>query len=276
MKIFYVAVAVATLGAISGSASEATFDRTMTVRGRVELHVSTGSGNIYLSSGTDDQVHVLGRVRSSWGCSEERVREIAEHPLIEQNGQHIRIGTRHDTLDNISIDYEIKAPLGVFLEVSTGSGDIADDGVGENANLSTGSGNIHATGLQGNFSVATGSGNIYVEQTGEGDVKVQAGSGNVELRELSGGLNVRTGSGTIKVRGTPTASWQIETGSGKVEFWSGDAPFTLDASTGSGSIRSDRELLTKGVLNHHRISGKINGGGPLVRIETGSGDIRVH
>ena len=150
------------------------------------------------------------------------------------------------------------------------------DGVGENAKISTGSGNIHATGLRGGFSVGTGSGDIYAEQTGEGDVKAQTGSGNIELKNLHGGLHGGTGSGDIKVGGMPTSPWRLETGSGNVDFWAGNAALTLDASTGSGSIHSDREMMTQGTSDHHHVTGKLNGGGPTVRIETGSGDIRVH
>jgi hypothetical protein len=34
--------------------------------------------------------------------------------------------------------------------------------------------------------------------------------------------------------------------------------------------------MTQGVANRHHLTGKLNGGGPTVRIETGSGDIRLH
>jgi hypothetical protein len=61
-----------------------------------------------------------------------------------------------------------------------------------------------------------------------------------------------------------------------VEFWAGNAGLTLDASTGSGSIHTDREMLTQGTQDKHHVVGKINGGGPTVRVSTGSGDIRVH
>jgi DUF4097 and DUF4098 domain-containing protein YvlB len=124
--------------------------------------------------------------------------------------------------------------------------------------------------------VGTGSGNIYAEQAGQGDVKAETGSGSIELRSLRGGLRASTGSGNIKVGGTPANTWHLETGSGNVEFWAGDAPLTLDAETGSGSVHTDREMMTQGSSDHHHITGKLNGGGPTVRIETGSGDIRIH
>lgn len=275
-RIWLVTVAALALAAVPALASEATFDRTLNVSGKVELSVSTGSGNIHLTRGSDNRVHIFGKVKSGWGGSDEKVRQIAANPPIEQTGNIIRVGGHHENLHNISIDYEIEAPANAILDAGSGSGNVTDDGVGENAKLSTGSGNIHATGLRGGFSVNTGSGDIYADQSGEGDVKAQTGSGNLELRNLKGGLRGGTGSGDIKVGGTPTSPWHLGTGSGNVEFWAGNAPLTLDASTGSGSIHSDKEMVTQGTTDKHHITGKINGGGPTVRIETGSGDIRVH
>jgi len=275
-NLWMAAVAFLALMAVPVLASEATFDKTLTVNGQAELSVSTGSGNIHLTRGSDSRVHIFGRVKTGWGGDENKMREIAAHPPIEQTGNIIRIGEHHENLHNISIDYEIEAPANTFLDAGSGSGNVTDDGVGQNSKLSTGSGNIHATGLKGSFSVNTGSGNIFAEQEGEGDVKAQTGSGNVELKNLKGGLRGGTGSGDIKVAGTPTNPWHVGTGSGNVEFWAGNSPLTLDASTGSGSIHSDKEMLTQGSSDKHHITGKINGGGPTVRIETGSGDIRVH
>ena len=276
MKHLFLATAALALAAVPALATEATFERTLTVNGRVELSVGTGSGSIHITHGSGNQVHVFGRVKSSWGGSDEKVREIASNPPIEQTGNIIRIGARHENLNHISIDYEIEAPSDAYLDAASGSGNVTDEEVGENAKLNTGSGNIHATGLHGNITVGTGSGDIYAEQTGSGDVKAETGSGNIELRNLHGGLKAETGSGNIKVGGAPAAGWKLETGSGNAELWVGDAPLTLDAESGSGSIHTDREMLTQGSNDRHHVTGKLNGGGPTVRVETGSGDIRVH
>ena len=276
MKIAIAVAAALAFTALPALASEATFDRTLSVSGQVELNVSTGSGNIHITTGSSSQVIIHGRVKSNWGSSEARVRDVAANPPIEQTGNIIRIGNHNESLHNISIDYEIQAPAGSFLEAGSGSGDVTDDGVGQNAKLSTGSGNIHATGLKGSFVVNTGSGNIYAEQTGSGDVRAQTGSGNVELRDLNGGLRAGTGSGDIKVGGSPQGDWKLETGSGSIEFSPGNTGFTLDASTGSGSVHTDREMTVQGSFDKHHITGKINGGGPTVRIQTGSGDVTIH
>jgi hypothetical protein len=258
MRYLWAAAAVLALAAIPALAeTEMTFERTLAVSGHVELDVATGAGSIHLTRGTSNQVHVFGRVRSNWGGSDDMVREIAAHPAIEQVGNIVRIGERHQNLHNISIDYEVEAPADAYLDAATGSGSINDDGIGTNAKLSTGSGSIRATGLQGGFSLGTG-------------------SGSIELRGIHGGLRAHTGSGAIKAEGTPTGPWHLGTGSGSVQFWSGNSAFTLDASSGSGGIHSDREMLTMGTSDRHHLTGKIGGGGPTVRIETGSGSVRVH
>jgi DUF4097 and DUF4098 domain-containing protein YvlB len=276
MKILLAATALLALATVPALASEQTFERTLTVSGHVELNVATGSGNIHITQGSGNQVHIYCKVKSSWGANDDKVREIAANPPIEQTGDIIRIGQHHENLHNISIDYEIQAPANAILDAGSGSGNVIDDGVGENTKLNTGSGNVHATGLKGNFTVGTGSGNVYAEQDGPGDVKAGTGSGNIELKNIKGTLKAETGSGGIKVGGAPTGPWKLETGSGSVEMWVGNSPMTLDAETGSGSVHSDQEMLTQGSTDRHHVTGKLNGGGPTVRIETGSGDIRIH
>jgi DUF4097 and DUF4098 domain-containing protein YvlB len=277
-RILFVMVALlgTCLAVIPVLAAESTFERTLKVGGKVDLTVSTGSGSIHITHGPDNQIHVFGRVRSSFGASEEQVRQIAANPPIEQTGNIVRIGVRRENLHNISIDYEVQAPVDCFLKASSGSGEITDDGVGENAKLSTGSGSIRATGLRGGFSVDTGSGNIYADQIGDGDVKAETGSGSIELRNLHGALHAETGSGSIKAAGTPASPWKLETGSGSIELWTGAAGINVDAETGSGSIHTDREMTTQGTSSRHHVTGKINGGGPVVKLETGSGSIRIH
>lgn len=268
-----IALLLCTLPAI---AAEVTFDRTLNVNGPVDLTISNGAGNIHITRGSENQIHIFGRVHSGWGVSEQRVNEIAANPPIEQTGNIIRIGARHFDLRNISIDYEIQAPASTHLDASTGSGSLRIDGVGRNAHLSTGSGDIHAEGLQGGFILGTGSGNVFAEQTAEGDVKAETGSGDIELRGLRGGLRANTGSGSIRVSGTPTSIWRIETGSGNIDFTPGAGGFSLDASSGSGTIHTERQMTLQGSMNRHHVVAQIQGGGPLVRIETGSGDIRIH
>jgi beta-lactamase regulating signal transducer with metallopeptidase domain len=270
------ALAPAPTAAAESDGSSLSFDRTLSVSGETQLMVSTGSGNIRLNHGSANQIRIHGQIHTSCEAREGEARAIAANPPIEQNGSIIRVGPHDEHLDGISIDYEIEAPAGTLLAASSGSGDIVDEGVGQNAKLETGSGDIRANGLQGPFLVKTGSGNITAEQTGQGDVKAETGSGDIEIKDIHGGFRAQTGSGDIKATGTPSARWTLQTGSGNIDFWPGNAPLTLDAFTDSGSVTTDHEMLVKGSLDHHHITGNLSGGGPTVRAQTGSGDIHVY
>jgi hypothetical protein len=259
------------------SSSTMSFDRTLSAGGDTRLIVATGSGDIRLTRGSGSQVHIHGQVHVNDDGSEAEARQIAANPPIEQSGNVIRVGQQHEEhWRGISIDYQIEAPESLHLEATSGSGNIVDEGVGQNARLETGSGDIQATGLQGPFVVKTGSGNITAEQIGEGDVKAETGSGNIEIKDVHGSFHAQTGSGDIKASGTPSAAWTLGTGSGNIEIWSGNAPVTLEGSTGSGSVTTDHEMVVKGSFDHHHITGTLNGGGPVIHVETGSGDIHVH
>ena len=281
LKIF-TSIAVAVFSASIVYAADSTFNRTLNVSGAPTVSVTTGSGYIHLRPGSDSQVHILGHVHASqgWfgGGGDNRVQEIVNDPPIVQSGNEITIGQRHsnDLFRNISIDYEIDLPRTSNLNAVTGSGDIDVQNVGASIKAQSGSGTVRAHGIGGGSILGTGSGDIELEQTGPGDVKAETGSGSIRLHGVSGGLKASTGSGDIETEGQPTSDWRISTGSGSVRLTVGSARFNLDADTGSGSINVAQPITMQGSLNHHHVSGAVNGGGPTIRANTGSGDIQIN
>src|SRR5271156_773551 len=283
-----------------GLAAERSFDRTLSVNGPVTLHVSTGSGYIHVSPGSDNQVHIVGHVKSSnswWGgSSDDAVAKVAANPPIDQAGNIIRVGDDHggDWARHVSIDYEITTPANTMLVAESGSGDlqlsnmngtvkghtgsgsIHADKLGAGSRLETGSGTIDASNLMGSTTLQTGSGEIHAQLGSAGDVVAGTGSGDIKLENVQGAVKAETGSGSLEISGQPTAPWKLETGSGEISLRLGNnAHFTLDAETGSGSVKSDPPLTmtTHGSIDKHHVSGTVNGGGPTIKAETGSGDI---
>jgi hypothetical protein len=264
--------------------ADGTFDKTLHVSGSVELSVGTGSGYIHVSPGSDNEVHIIGHVHANhsgwgnWGDShspEDQVKQVVANPPIEQNGNMITVG-KHTSYHNIAIDYDVTTPRGTNLEADSGSGDLRLTDIGGSLKANTGSGSIEASGLSGRVVLETGSGDIRADMHAAPDVKAQTGSGSIRLRGINGGLYAETGSGDIEIEGQPGSNWKLETGSGSVNLDTGGrGKFSLDATTGSGSIHSDPPISTHGSLEKHHITGDINGGGPAVRVETGSGDVRI-
>lgn len=280
MRLRWAAILLLALTPAALFAAEGTFDKTLSVNGAATLKVGTGSGYIHITPGSDGSIHIIGHVHSShgWlgGSPEDAVRRITDNPPIVQNGNQVEIG-QHTHFQNISIDYVITAPRGTTVDAGSGSGDLNISNLGAPLKASTGSGDIDVNDLTGDVVLSTGSGTIRARMNAAHYVKAETGSGSIHLEGLTGGLFAETGSGDIEVAGQPGSDWKLETGSGSVTLNTGNsAHFTLDASTGSGSVHSDPPLTTHGSLERHHVTGDINGGGPTVRVETGSGDIRIH
>jgi DUF4097 and DUF4098 domain-containing protein YvlB len=285
MKRLCSAVLVAGVFAVASSAAlaaDGTFERTLKVNGPVLLGVDTGSGNIHVSSGPGDTVHIVGHVHSGnggWfgggGNAEDRVKQVVANPPVNQAGNIISLGHNFHE-DNISIDYDITTPRGTDLRADSGSGDIKVDDEGGPVELQTGSGNITGSGLSDHVSLQTGSGDIQASISAALDVKAQTGSGNIALKGVQSGLWARTGSGNIDVSGRPLAQWKVESGNGNVALNTGGAPLSLNATSGSGNIKySGGTLKQTGTASPQHVVGDANGGGPQVRVSTGSGDVTV-
>ena len=139
----------------------------------------------------------------------------------------------------------------------------------------TESSRIRLRGLAGPLEARTQSGAVRASFADRGTADVETGSSAIELEGLSGRTTVRTESGRVSVRGAPTAAWEVTTGSSVIDAaFDPSAAFTLEATSGSSSVRVTG-LTVDGVTAKDRISGKVGGGGPAVRLASRSGQIRI-
>ncbi len=287
------------VGACARAQVAGTFDRTLNVGEPLELDVQTGSGSVEIRAGAAGKVEVHGEIRvGGWKVSgaDEIVDKIKASPPIELDGKRLQIGRLDEAFwrNNVSISYTIVAPAATQVRSRTGSGTQTASGlagpvvlesgsgsvtltdIGGAAEVRTGSGSINAHGIGGAFTGSAGSGHIEVVQTGHGDVAASTGSGSVELKGVDGGARVRTGSGSVTADGKPTGPWELDTGSGSVHVRvAADAAFTIDAKAGSGGVRTSQAVTVVGDLERGQLQGQVRGGGPTVRIRTGSGGINI-
>jgi len=273
----------ALLGVTTVALADNTFDKTLNVSGQADLYVSTGSGNIHISPGNSNQIHIIGHVHAGWsafGDVNSRIQHIVENPPIVQNGNSVRVGevSDHSLFNNISIDYDVTVPADVALNLHSGSGDVETNNVGRFLSAGSGSGNVRIRGSHGPLDIESGSGDLQVDDAGPGDVKAKTGSGNIRVNGFSGSFNAKTGSGDIEAYGRLQNGGMISTGSGDVRLHlTPDSRFTLEGATGSGDIR----VKMPGVVaantdtSRHHVTTEVNGGGPALQIRTGSGDIEI-
>ena len=282
------------------STPQGTFERTFQVSGPVDLEVLTRSGDITVRPGASSSVIVRGKIYVSdhwlFGNRHTDVSDIEQHPPVRQEGNSVRID--YVNVRDISIDYEITVPAETTVRTRSGSGDQTIEGVRGNADLQSGSGDMRLSQLTGDIRLQTGSGNIRareisgavrggagsgdieVEETGSGAIDLHTGSGNVTVRGIQGELRAEAGSGDITAEGTQAGAWEIRTGSGNVHVrLPASAAFDADLSTSSGTLDVDSPLTmtVQGRVQESRktIHGKVRGGGPLLMVHTGSGDIHI-
>src|SRR5881296_370213 len=156
---------------------------------------------------------------------------------------------------NVTVDHAKGSLL-----VDTGSGDVRlSDAEGE-VSLDTGSGSVTVSAVSGpEVRLDTGSGDVTASSVRANDVKIDTGSGNVRLDLLADvrALDVDTGSGdvTINVPADLGAAVDIETGSGDIDLQ-------------NVTVRTTR-------LERDHLTGEIGDGKGRIRIETGSGGVRL-
>jgi hypothetical protein len=282
------------------STPQGTFEKTLQVSGPVDLEVFTHSGDVTVRAGSSGSIFIRGKiyVGDRWfgGRRDDDVHAIEQNPPIHQSGNSVHID--YVNYHNISVDYEITVPADTTIrshtgsgnqilegtrgnaDVQTGSGDVKLSNITGEIHLQTGSGDVRAHSISGAVHGGTGSGNIEIEETASGDIDLHTGSGNVTARGINGGFHGETGSGDVTAEGTQTGTWEIRTGSGNVHVrLPGNAAFEADISTSSGSVDvgAPIEMTVQGRIGdvHKSVHGKVRGGGPLLRVRSGSGDIHI-
>ena len=211
-------------------------------------------------------------------------------------------------------DLVVSVPKGQRITLNLGAGRVEITNVDGDVALDAGASDVDVSGSKGTLSLDTGSGRVGVRNV-TGDVNIDAGSGGVTVEHVTGSfLSLESGSGSveasdldlkefradvgsggIRVTGLKAPTVTVETGSGSasveiqsaierltVESGSGGvtirAPASLsaeiDATTGSGGFTSDFDIVSRHLGRRH-VEGTIGDGKGRIRLESGSGSIRL-
>ena len=164
-------------------------------------------------------------------------------------------------------------------------------------NVESGIGNIELVSVAGKVIAKTGGPGKVVLKACQSDVDVESGVGNIELGSITGeviaktggpgkvvlkecqnGVEAESGIGNIHAE-IPTQlmhPWTLRTsGPGKIEVvLDSKTAVNIDAET-RGSIASDIPIQVQGLLTEDKLKGALNGGGPLLKLRTSLGEIRL-
>lgn len=218
---------------------------------------------------------------------------------------------RHNSRN--SLRFEIEVPRQTAVRVDTAGGRIVVDGIDGDVEMDTSGGPITGTAINGDVVADTSGGGITLERIrGDvvadtsggsiqiedvvGDVEADTSGGSIRIEEVDGDVSADTSGGSIRVDGV-TGEVLADTSGGTVSVAfdgrniagatlssSGggvrvqidpNASFTIDAAASGGSIDCDIPIEVRGKISKHRLSGDVNGGGPVLTLRASGGTIRI-
>lgn len=256
--------------------------RDMTWRGRMQLRVNSdgtfGGGDS--DWGRRDRVEISG--------SGSGLEAHADMVVSVPKGQRIVLhwGVGEATVANVDGDLSVDVSAGSVssehtrgrLSLDTGSGSVdVRDAQGE-VTLDTGSGSVAVNGVRGeSLLMDTGSGSLRGGDIDVRTLKMDVGSGGIRLDRIKAPkVSVDAGSGGIDLAFLATVQdLSAEAGSGPVTIRvPGSQGGEIDLETGSGSIDTDFSVTMSRLARRH-VRGTIGTGDARIRVESGSGSIRL-
>jgi len=258
--------------------------------------------------GSVDATGLTGHVDAESGGGSIHLDDVGSGANAETGGGSINVGTIAGDmgLHTGGGSIEVRQANGKVV-AETGGGSIEIQSGAQGAIIETGGGSIVVHHCNGKLKASTGGGTIELGDIG-GPAEIDTGGGGIRLMSSKGHVHAETGGGTIELDGVPSA--QAQTGAGGIVVKllnTGGERRDSDLETSAGDITvfiaSDVALNVRAsvdVGNGHRITsefpelritsdadksgytwgpralnadGKLNGGGPTLKVHTASGDI---
>lgn len=263
------------------------------------VKLETEGGNV-------ETTGIAGRLETESGGGNIRLDDIGGGVSAETGGGSIDVGTVSGDLGlhTGGGSIEVRHANGKVV-AETGGGTVEIQSGAQGASIETGGGSVEVHQCSGKVKVSTGGGSVELSQL-DGPADIETGGGSIRLASAKGHVQAETGGGGIELDGVPSA--RAETGAGGITVKlvnTGGERHDSDLETGAGDITvyiaPDVAIDVRASVdmgNGHRISsdfsdirvhsegdqwgpktltaeGKLNGGGPMLKVHTSSGDICI-
>jgi DUF4097 and DUF4098 domain-containing protein YvlB len=271
---------------------------------RIDVPREIGLVAIETEGGNVETTEISGRVEAESGGGNIRLDNVGGGVRAETGGGSIDVGTISGdiALHTGGGSIEVRHANGKLV-AETGGGSIEIMSASQGASVETGGGGIQVHQCVGKIKVSTGGGSVDLGDLG-GPADIETGGGSIHLSSAKGHVDARTGGGGIELYGVPSA--HAETGAGGIVVKlvkTGAEPASSILETSAGditvyiapdvpiSVRANVDLgsghrITSDFPDIHISSegdkwgpralsaeGKLNGGGPVLKVRTTTGDI---
>ena len=197
---------------------------------------------------------------------------------------------------NLSLSINVSVPSSYSLDLKTKGGNIKANNIKGEINIASGGGNIKMNSISGNTVLNTMGGNIAINSI-NGNLNVVTQGGNILADEFKGNIKVETKGGNITLAGSDGSVDALTYGGNisvdylgsnmgiDLKTMAGNVTLKLPESTNAdmkintsvGKIVSDFITPEKSgqYSTSSSASGKINGGGSMIVLETNAGNIHL-
>jgi hypothetical protein len=260
-----------------GPTQTETINRTVNIGASGEIDLSNIAGHITISRGGGNAA-TIEVVKTARAASETAALEMLKLVTVEvlERGSRVEVRTRYPERSrterrniNVGTTYTVTAPAGTRITARSISGNIRVTDIQGELVLDTTSGNVEVTNAGRVTTAKSVSGNVSLSRVrSETALEASSISGNVTLRDVEARrLSLNSISGNVIIEGVSAERAEANTMSGTIVYdgqlsprgrydlksHSGDVRlridektgFELDASTFSGTIRSDLPLTTR-------------------------------
>jgi hypothetical protein len=272
---------VASTGLTTAASAETTgrWEQTYHVHHRPSVEIITDDGEVVVR--TWDRPEVTVRVSTvGWrigsGGVEVDGAQGGDEVHVQARTPHweFMLSPRHRTLR-----IEVWTPEASDLDLKTGDGDVSVPAMRGRVGVRTGDGSITVEGAHGELRLWSGDGRI-VGRSLDGTLDGHSGDGSINVDGRFDALTLGSGDGSITAEVMPgsrlASGASASTGDGRLTVrLPADLKADLDAHTGDGAIDVDLPITVAGRVNRNHVHGSLNGGGPLLRLRSGDGSIRV-
>ncbi len=297
---------LAALTATASAKIERTVEKTFQVQPGVRLTVATHGGEIRVTTSADPVVKVVAREHIRAGSEADADALLLKLDLvIEQRGDEIVATAKYSRDDNfhfgswppVQVDFVISAPSRASVDLNTSGGDITVGDLDGTVRARTSGGEIRLGKIAADIDASTSGGNVRLDE-GLGNVRLATSGGNISAGRVAGPADLKTSGGDIRVdeventllahtsggdvravfKGSIKGDCSLSTSGGEVKATVGGAAgFRLEASTSGGEVNAAGLTITieSGGQGKSRLSGAVNGGGPLLKLHSSGGDIVV-
>ena len=270
--------------------SEANLSKSFTVGRDGNLVMDVDRGGIRVVGADQDtvDVRVSRKVKRASGSDADRI--LAEEKLVlKQNGNEVSISAQDPPglrggsgwswrRPDLEVNYEISVPRKCDLRLKTAGGSIKVATVQGGVNVRTQGGRLDFNDVDGNVDGQTQGGGIRAAGC-KGALVVKTAGGGITIETFAGpSVQGKTTGGSITAdfAASPKADCVLSTIGGSVTARiPATAAVTLDAHTEAGEVKSDLPVQSEGPARGSTLRGKINGGGPSLKLETIGGSIHV-